>query len=109
MSSKTFMARISVGEDVEQIEVWCHELDPVDRDKHRSTEEWVHEHLNECCQRDFFAELVPEEFRKGNFQVLIKGEINSYFDNYYGEYDEDVCIEESSHQVLPENWFSKQE
>lgn len=35
VSSCKFFARISVGEDVEYIEVWVHELDPIDLMKRR--------------------------------------------------------------------------
>ena len=103
-SSCKFFARVTVGEDVEYIEVWCHELDPVDRMKQRPSEEWVHEHLSEC-DRKFFAQLIPEEKRAGNFQVLFNGELSGQHD-YYGEWDEDIDIGEVLYQHLPDDWFT---
>lgn len=100
-----FFARVTVGEDVEYIEVWCHELDPIDRMKLRPSEEWVHEHLSELCDRKFFAQLVPEEIRDDNFQVLFDGELSGSRD-YYGEYDEDLDIGKVSFQKLPDDWFT---
>lgn len=100
-----FQARIWLdAESVRQIEVWVHELEPVDHRK-RPLSEWVHEHLSDY-DRDFFA----EEFKlgEGSFQVLCRGTVSGWWSEdtpiSASEWDEEANFTEFQTAQLPDDW-----
>lgn len=84
------------------IEVWEHELQPMDGK--RSGAEWCREHLQECPGEDLRKLLnVPKE---GNFQVIFKGIMTGETSGYYEpEWDEWFDLEESRYDVIPAEYL----
>lgn len=80
--------------DSSDIEIWCHELEPMDRCK-RPASEWVREYME---NEDLHAAFELD--RTKHFQVLGKGKIRGWFD-YWGEYDEEMDIIEFETAEVP--------
>lgn len=69
-----------------EIEVWHHELEPIESGK-RSVAEWALDHLSEVVDFHYRFNLDPEKY----WQVLGIGELHGWWD-YWGEYDEDFTV-----------------
>lgn len=61
--------------------------------------------MSESYDRKYFAQMVPEEIREDNFQILFDGELFGFRDRN-DEYDEDLIIGKVSYQKLPADWFT---
>jgi hypothetical protein len=100
-SRASFQARVYlVDGEVYDLEVWCHELDPMDPMR-RPAAEWVKEFL-ECWDGPTLAGKLG--LPDGNFQVLFDGEIRGWYD-YWSEYDEEVAIRHAAWAPVPEEWW----
>lgn len=86
MSSK-FFAKIWLSpNDVEEIDVWVHELDPVDP-AYRPARDWVLDYLKSFWSITDFLDLIGNPAGSGVYQILATGTITGWRD-YFGEYDE---------------------
>lgn len=89
------------------LEVWCHELEPV-RASIRTNAEWAIEHFEghtEDSLREMFG--VPKD--GAAYQVLFKGDIDGCMSDYEAfecvEWEEWFDVQESSFQPIPEDYL----
>lgn len=104
MSHKAkFQARVFLlGEEAVDLEIWVHELDPMD-DEHLPGDEWVEEFLS-WHDADWYREQCRVEIPAGDVQLLIQGRLKGWFD-YWGEYDEEIEFDEVEFAEVPEDYL----
>lgn len=95
-SSADFLAKITYSEPDNMLvaDVWVYEFDPVETFR-RSAREWVEEHYSDGFPQYVLTELgLAKEEMKKSWQILCKGTISCYYDDFTGEWDESVEYEE---------------
>lgn len=94
-----FFARLYIFDiDQYELEVWDHELEPMEGGQ-ESVSKWARRHLECGCD---FRELLglPKE---GDFQVIFSGEIMGWWGGGYSpdEWEEDLEIEKCLFKEMP--------
>src|ERR1700722_6402011 len=110
MSHCTFYARVWLSaDDVEEIEVWVHELQPTKDAKRLPSDEWVQDHFQDQWNRDKFMKLISGPKPGKGYQILIRGTLEGHKGYWDDEYYEHVEIESSQYEELPDDWFEDTE
>jgi hypothetical protein len=99
-----FRARVELHDDeIVHTEFWDDELTPM-QSGHRRTAEWAQEHVQGCWFREDYNdrfELPPT----GNFEVVFSATISGWYDDFNGEWDEEVEISGYVKQALTEEYM----
>jgi hypothetical protein len=107
-SSTKFEVRFWFNADglVEYFDVWVYELEPLECNK-RPCSEWVQEAITNSYYGDDLREEL--EIGEGCYQVLARGELTGWYDDWTGEWDEEIEWKDVQSMKLPDDYFDSED